>query len=155
MEVLDYSVDKAENGLGQSHDLAGLVDQDALGTIKDGMYTVADWEPSRKADQAEDDKIQNILSSARTKKQDTETGSLGTLGSIFARLTGSKTFTEADLQPVLEAMKQHLMKKNVAKEIADKVCEGVGENLLGKKAGSFQSKHRTLLFSGSVDIRFP
>ncbi|KAF8919682.1 P-loop containing nucleoside triphosphate hydrolase protein [Mucidula mucida] len=139
MQVLDYSTDKPEDRVGRSHDLAGLVDQNALGTIKDGMYTVADWEPSRKDDKDEDDKIQNILQSARNKKADADTGSLGTLGSLFARLTGSKMFTEADLKPVLEGMKQHLMKKNVAKEIADKVCEGVGENLLGKKAGSFQT----------------
>jgi hypothetical protein len=36
-------------------------------------------------------------------------------------------------------MKQHLMKKNVAKDISEKVCEGVGEGLVGKKVGSFQS----------------
>ncbi len=142
MQVLDYSTDKPEDRVGRSHDLAGLVDQNALGTIKDGMYTVADWEPSLKDDKDEDDKIQNILQSARNKKADADTGSLGTLGSLFARLTGSKMFTEADLKPVLEGMKQHLMKKNVAKEIADKVCEGVGENLLGKKAGSFQSTYQ-------------
>ena len=47
--------------------------------------------------------------------------------------------TEEDLKPVLEGMKQHLMKKNVAKEIAEKVCEGVGESLVGKKVGGFQS----------------
>lgn len=40
---------------------------------------------------------------------------------------------------MLEAMKQHLMKKNVAKDIAEKVCEGVGEGLVGKKVGGWQS----------------
>ena len=66
--------------------------------------------------------------------------SMGALGSLFARLTGSKILTEADLKPVLEGMKQHLMKKNVAKEISEKVCEGVGESLVGKKVGGFQSE---------------
>lgn len=41
---------------------------------------------------------------------------------------------------MLEAMKQHLMKKNVAKDIAEKVCEGVGEGLVGRKVGGWQSK---------------
>jgi signal recognition particle receptor subunit alpha len=53
--------------------------------------------------------------------------------------------TEADLKPVLDGMKQHLMKKNVAKEIADRVCEGVGESLIGKKVGSFQSELHHLM----------
>lgn len=123
-----------------AQDLGSLVDQTALGTVKDGMYSVADWQPKRKADQEEDAKIQNILQSAKSKKEDTDATSIGTLGSLFARLTGSKTFTEADLKPVLEGMKQHLMKKNVAKDISEKVCEGVGETLLGKKVGSFQSE---------------
>ncbi|KAJ7833634.1 hypothetical protein B0H14DRAFT_3462614 [Mycena olivaceomarginata] len=43
------------------------------------------------------------------------------LGSLFSRLTGSKVLTEKDLKPVLEGMKQHLMQKNVAMDIADKI----------------------------------
>lgn len=34
--------------------------------------------------------------------------------------------TEQDFRPVLEGMKLHLMKTNVAMEIAHKICEGVG-----------------------------
>jgi len=73
------------------------------------------------------------------EKEKEKSGSLGALGSIFARLTGSKVLTDADLKPVLDAMKQHLMKKNVAMDIAEKVCEGVGEGLVGKKVGGFQT----------------
>jgi signal recognition particle GTPase len=82
--------------------------------------------------------IANALKPLDSNASNSE-GTLGALGSFFARLTGSKVLTESDLIPVLEAMKQHLMKKNVAMEIADKVCEGVGESLVGKKLGSFQS----------------
>ena len=87
-----------------------------------------------------DDVISRVIQDGAPAAQtSTATGSLGALGSIFARLTGSKVLTEQDLKPVLEAMKQHLMKKNVAKDIAEKVCEGVGESLVGKKVGGFQS----------------
>jgi len=73
-------------------------------------------------------------------------------------LTGSKVITAADLEPVLNGMREHLMKKNVAKEIADKVCEGVGENLVGKKVGGFnsiKSEVRTALSNSITRILTP
>jgi signal recognition particle receptor subunit alpha len=143
MASLDFSVDKEpSNGADfGSHDLQSLVDQSSLGTrTRDGMYEVRDWDFSRdkEADADAADAIAKALKPVNGKASDAE-ASLGTFGSIFARLTGSKVFTEADLKPVLDAMKQHLMKKNVAMDIADKVCEGVGESLIGKKVAGFQS----------------
>jgi len=86
-----------------------------------------------------DDAIARALNAGPDKENKPAQSSLGTLGSLFARFTGSKVLSEADLNPVLEGMQQHLMKKNVAKEIAEKVCEGVGESLVGKKVGGFQT----------------
>ncbi|KIJ60644.1 hypothetical protein HYDPIDRAFT_160601 [Hydnomerulius pinastri MD-312] len=138
MASLDFSSDKPDSGANAylSHDLQALVDEASLGTrTKDGMYEVKDWDFGQK-DDATNDAIARALRPDATKQA---AGSLGALGSLFARLTGSKILTEEDLKPVLEGMKQHLMKKNVAKEIADKVCEGVGESLVGKKVGGFQT----------------
>lgn len=144
MASLDFSIDKkdASNSNMGSHDLSSLVDESSLGTrTVDGMYEVKDWDFSRDKGTNDDaaDTIARALKPLDAKASGSE-GSLGAFGSIFARLTGSKVLTEADLKPVLEAMKQHLMKKNVAMNIAEKVCEGVGENLIGKKVGGFQSK---------------
>jgi len=136
MASLDFSVDKADSGANgrPTHDLQNLVDETSLGTrTKDGTYEVKDWDFGP---DGTSDVIARALGSDTAKQP---ASSLGSLGSLFARLTGSKVLTEDDLKPVLEGMKQHLMKKNVAKEIADKVCEGVGENLVGKKIGGFQS----------------
>lgn len=135
MASLDFSVDKAGSER-PTLDLQSLVDEASLGTrTKDGMYEVKDWDFGPKDDET-NGVIARALGSDASKPA---ASSLGSLGSLFARLTGSKVLTEDDLQPVLEGMKQHLMKKNVAKEIADKVCEGVGESLVGKKVGGFQS----------------
>ncbi|KAI0709061.1 signal recognition particle binding protein [Earliella scabrosa] len=140
MASLDYSYDSAASeGPGSTLDLSALVDSGSLGTrTQDGLYEVKDWEFSSQGDKSADDVIAEVL---KKGNQDAKpaSGSLGALGSIFARLTGSKVLTEDDLKPVLEAMKQHLMKKNVAKEIADKVCEDVGQSLVGKKVGGFQT----------------
>ncbi|KAK0228139.1 SRP54-type protein [Armillaria fumosa] len=144
MKTFDYSVDKPANGGVNKLDLDALVDKTSLGHVRaDGMYEVKDWE----FDVADD-----ILRPAENKKTNATSGSLGTLGSLFARLTGSKVLTEADLKPVLDGMKQHLMKKNVAKEIADKVCEGVGESLVGKKVGGFQTTNAAVRLALSTSL---
>jgi signal recognition particle receptor subunit alpha len=136
MDSLNYSTEKPDlNNLNSTKDLHSLVDEASMGSRnKDGLYEVKDWEFDVDNTVSEALKINEVQPTATTS------GSMGALGSLFSRLTGSKVLSETDLKPVLDAMKQHLMKKNVAKEIADKVCEGVGEGLIGKKVGGFQSK---------------
>lgn len=157
MASLDFSVDKAESGADGRplHDPKSLVDATSLGTRnRDGLYEVKDWDFTS-AGEAADSVIARALSTGTARQS---TSSLGALGSIFARLTGSKVLTDQDLKPVLEGMKQHLMKKNVAMEIADKICEGVGESLLGKKVGGFQTTNnavRTALSASLTRILTP
>lgn len=57
--------------------------------------------------------------------------------SFFGNLTGSKALESSDLQPVMDKFKSHLISKNVASEIADKLCESVSTSLIGKKLGTF------------------
>ncbi|PPQ78543.1 hypothetical protein CVT25_011815, partial [Psilocybe cyanescens] len=160
MASLDFSADKANTGADiGSHDLQSLVDQSSLGhRTSDGLYEVKDWDFSKdnRAHDA-DDAIAKALKPLDAKASGAE-GSMGAFSSIFARLTGSKTLTQSDLKPVLDAMKQHLMKKNVAMDIADKVCEGVGESLIGKKVGGFQTPYnafRTALSTSLTRILTP
>ena len=139
MVSLDYSYDSASEGHQGTLDVSSLVDSTSLGTrTQDGLYEVKDWEFLSQSDKNADDVIAEVLRKNGHEEKPVSS-SLGALGSIFARLTGSKVLTEEDLKPVLEAMKQHLMKKNVAKEISEKVCEDVGQSLIGKKVGGFQS----------------
>lgn len=145
MASLDFSVDKAgaDGAAPRELDVQALVDQASLGTrTNEGMYEVKDWEFGGTSTGTDDLIAQTLAGtsiSAEAEKAGAARGGLGALGGLFARLTGAKVLTEEDLKPVLEAMKQRLMQKNVAMEIADKVCEGVGEGLVGKKIGSFQS----------------
>ena len=141
MASLDYSYDSStSDGRAGTLDLSTLVDNGSLGTrTQDGLYEVKDWEFSTSGSKSPDDVIAEVLKKG-SQEPKTTSSSLGALGSIFARLTGSKVLTEDDLKPVLEAMKQHLMKKNVAKEISENICEDVGQSLVGKKVGGFQSK---------------
>lgn len=62
----------------------------------------------------------------------------GGLFSSLRGLVGGKTLTAEVIEPVMEKMQDHLVAKNVAAEIAQKVCNNVAQNLEGKQLGSFQ-----------------
>ncbi|XP_017869951.1 PREDICTED: signal recognition particle receptor subunit alpha homolog [Drosophila arizonae] len=63
----------------------------------------------------------------------------GGLLSYFKGIVGAKTMTLNDLQPALEKMRDHLISKNVASEIAAKLCDSVATSLEGKQMGTFDS----------------
>lgn len=52
--------------------------------------------------------------------------------SMFRGLVGSKALTMEDMQPVLNKLKDHLIAKNVAADIAGKLCDSVAVKLQGK-----------------------
>lgn len=125
LAAYDYSSDAPSSGA--STPVKSLVSSTALGKrSKSGLYEVADY-----ADLSDDDE---------EEEEDTPAASTSTssFSSLFSRLSLTpKALTSADLAPTLEIMRQHLMYKNVAKDIADKVCEAVGKSLEGRKVGGF------------------
>jgi len=54
-------------------------------------------------------------------------------------LLGKASLEAEDLGPILEALKLNLLKKNVAAEIADKLCDSVARSMEGRRLGSFTS----------------
>lgn len=142
--------------------LAELVSQEAMGSRgKDGLYDVADLDTGGEVageEDEEDDMIARALEKGRLRtkakaggalapdvESEVASGVAGGMSSWFGRLTGSKSLDKEDLKPVLEAMEKHLMSKNVAKGISEKMCEGVEKALVGKKLGSFTSQSAPLL----------
>ncbi|KAH7569222.1 hypothetical protein ACOSP7_012532 [Xanthoceras sorbifolium] len=61
----------------------------------------------------------------------------GWFSNMFQSIAGKANLEKADLEPALKALKDRLMTKNVAEEIAEKLCESVATSLEGKKLGSF------------------
>ena len=57
--------------------------------------------------------------------------------SFFKTLTGGKTISKDAMIPALDKMKDHLITKNVALEIAEKLCDSVAAKLDGKVVGTF------------------
>ena len=66
----------------------------------------------------------------------------GGMFSMFTNLVGSKPLTREDLEPVLAKLKDNLIAKNVASEVAESLTESVMLKLEGGVMGTFQSLAR-------------
>lgn len=98
-----------------------------------------------------DDEMDTILKDAASKKQqqqqmngDSQSGLLGSglnaISGYFSNIVGGKTLTKEDLAKPLKAMEDHLLKKNVAREAAVRICDSVERDLIGVKTGTFESR---------------
>jgi signal recognition particle receptor subunit alpha len=72
---------------------------------------------------------------------DQSDGGKGKKSSWFSSLSSwtSKTLTAEALESIMPDFKNRLMTKNVAEEAADKICQAVTSNLLGKKVSTLSS----------------
>mmetsp|Transcript_14817 Transcript_14817/g.20666 ORF Transcript_14817/g.20666 Transcript_14817/m.20666 type:complete len:595 (-) Transcript_14817:42-1826(-) len=67
--------------------------------------------------------------------------------SMIKNLVSAKPLEKKDLDPVMAKFKGHLITKNVATEVAEKICDSVGASLQGKVPGSFESVKTIVLES--------
>ncbi|XP_076310499.1 signal recognition particle receptor subunit alpha-like isoform X2 [Tachypleus tridentatus] len=56
---------------------------------------------------------------------------------MFRGLVGSKSISHKDMEPILDKLRDHMIAKNVATDIAGKLCESVASRLEGKVLGTF------------------
>lgn len=54
-------------------------------------------------------------------------------------LTYTQTLTEEDVEPALKKFEEHLFTLNVARNVAQELCDSVKETLTGKKHSTFSS----------------
>ena len=136
MESLDYSSSKSGMDEDDSESMAAaqFADPTKLGkTNKDGIYEVQDVEEEENDEDEEEEE-------EMTKESIKEAGAGSGMFSFLKSMTGSRELTAETLDPVLSDIKEHLIKKNVASDIAEHLCQSVRSNLLGKKIGSFSRK---------------
>jgi signal recognition particle receptor subunit alpha len=113
------------------------VDQASWGsTTADGHFMLKDI----------GEEMNEILGAAQEKKAESQkpTGvvgsSLSTISGLFKNVVGGKTLTPADLEKPLKGMEDHLLKKNVAREAAVRLCDTLEKDLIGTKTSNFTSK---------------
>lgn len=93
------------------------------------------------------DEVHSILKAAEQKNTASDAGTTGslvglglnTISSLFRNVVGGKTLTKADLEKTMAGMEDHLLRKNVAREAALRLCAGVEKELIGVKTDSFES----------------
>ncbi|KAL5047743.1 hypothetical protein BDW71DRAFT_34734 [Aspergillus fruticulosus] len=105
------------------------------------------------------DEVHSILENADNErtKFSAPSGLVGSgfsaIGGLLRNIVGGKVLTEADLEKPLKAMEDHLLKKNVAREAAVRLCDGVKQELVGKKTGNFQSVDAALKSAMESSLR--
>ena len=136
---LDYTDAPSDGEVAAGRSTAvDAVDSSTWGTESKGKFILKDL----------DDEVHSILASAEQKNTRTKTGpSSGFIGSglssfagLLKNLVGGKTLTKEDLEKAMKSMEDHLLKKNVAREAAVRLCEGVEKELVGVTTGNFESK---------------
>lgn len=126
---LDRSKDRPEDARVTNVDL-NIVGSGA-GNIRDIEIDDESSEESYDEDDYEEDTNRNIKSNDSKKSKG--------VFSLFKGLVGSKNITMDDMQPALDKLRDHLIAKNVATDIAAKLCDSVGKKLEGKVLGTFDT----------------
>ncbi|CAH1110672.1 unnamed protein product [Psylliodes chrysocephalus] len=111
-------------------------DTEIVGQMKG---VIKDLEVESSDDDYEDDEEEQEIA-----PQPNKTSSKGGMFSIFKGLVGSKNLTKNDMTPILEKMKDHLIGKNVAADISERLCDSVATKLEGKVLGTFDSVASTV-----------
>jgi len=150
-EMLDYSREKgdivdSEMDLAYGQSLLGQM----VGELKD-IESEDDENSSKEEDQTVTDSHPAGNVSEKGGK------GFGFMNSLRS-LVSSKTLTHSDVEPVLDKMRDHLIAKNVASDIAEKLCDSVATKLKGKVLGTFDTVAatvRTALMESCTQILTP
>lgn len=132
---LDYSM-QADGEEAPRSGAVEEVDASTWGTSSKGKFVLRDL----------GDEVHDILASASADKANArsapKSGFLGSgvnaISGIFRNVVGGKTLSKADLDKSMKEMEEHLLRKNVAREAAVRLCEGVSKELVGTKTGNFE-----------------
>ncbi|XP_050442436.1 signal recognition particle receptor subunit alpha homolog [Adelges cooleyi] len=138
VSTLDYTKDKANNNPDNQPDIE--TNSEIVGQMEGNIKDI-EIESDSDIDEEENDFDDKFETAAERKKKN---DSKKSVFSMFKGLVGRKNLTAADMEPVLEKLKEHLVAKNVAIEIATKLCDSVSSKLDGKILGSFESVASTV-----------
>ncbi|XP_041470716.1 signal recognition particle receptor subunit alpha-like [Lytechinus variegatus] len=142
MDTLDWSEKPpSTNGTGdkQNGDKEFDIEDESawVGTMKGELPNIDGLNEGEGEEEEEEEEEEEIQTASKPKAQ-SKTGSRFGMFNMFRGLVGSKTLDKQTLTPVLDKMRDHLTAKNVARDIAEKLCESVATKLEGKVLGTFE-----------------
>lgn len=152
LKTLDYSEELAQDGeeKGRSEDLLTQESRSWVGKVGG---EIKDMEYSESEEEIEEDEQE-----VSTKQKPKKGGKSGGMFSMFRGLVGSKSIAAEDMVPVLDKLRDHLIAKNVAADVSQKLCDSVGAKLEGKVLGTFTglaSTVKTTLVDALVQLLSP
>ncbi|XP_019950618.1 signal recognition particle receptor subunit alpha isoform X1 [Paralichthys olivaceus] len=140
---LDYSKTKRDGSTnGDEQSLDTKIDPGMQVSSMEGDLPPVDYESSEEEEIEEED--ERVVVNETSKKSSKKGGSFGGMFGMLKGLVGSKSLSSDDMEPVLEKMKDHLITKNVAADIASKLCDSVAKKLEGKVMGTFTTVASTV-----------
>lgn len=134
-------------------------DASEMGTIdRDGRFVLKDLD-DEDVMRSQANKILRAAAKKKAAEKESknaeEMKSKGFLGAgmnyltgMFKNVVGSKELSKAELETSIKKLEDHLLKKNVAREAAVRLCEAVEKDLIGTKTATFEgvdTKIRTSL----------
>lgn len=138
---LDRSKDKPEDARSDYTNSNKMV-----GTMKGGVGDlVVDSDSESSCDDS--DEIKQVSTNYTNNKTNGPSKKSAGMMSLFKGLVGSKNLTQDDMKPALEKFKDHLIGKNVASDIAYRLCDSVAAKLEGKVLGTFDTIAATVKHS--------
>ena len=108
---------------------------------------VAEWDEDEEGEDEDEDDSGDDASGGAQKSRGKSWFGKSNLGSFLQSITGNKVLDKDDLAPVLDQMRNQLIGKNVAAEIADNICASVAASLDGQKLASFSRVESTVVAS--------
>uniref|UniRef100_A0A3B4X503 SRP receptor subunit alpha n=2 Tax=Seriola lalandi dorsalis TaxID=1841481 RepID=A0A3B4X503_SERLL len=141
---LDYSYngDNCSPSNGGEQHLEAQNDPGMQVSSMEGDLLPVDYESSEEGEIGEED--ERVIVSETSKTSSKKGGSFGGMFGMLKGLVGSKSLTREDMESVLEKMRDHLITKNVAADIASQLCDSVAKKLEGKVMGTFTTVASTV-----------
>ena len=125
--ALDFS---AASSLEQDINVDQLIDKKSMGKTTGSLYDAKELD-----DLHSDSKPNAIFTFFQSF-----TGTFYKMNKLQTSHAGQKVLDEKDLEPLMLKMREHLIGKNVASEVARVLCEGVLKNMKGTKLGNYSDK---------------
>lgn len=150
---LDRSKDRPEDARSDFRH-----DDEMIGTMK-GIIQDLEVESEEEEDSpSSEEEVVNVKKRPMNGVTTNTKQKTNSMFSIFKGLVGSKNLSRDDMQPALDKLRDHLIGKNVASEIAYKLCDSVATKLDGRVLGTFDtiaSTVKTTITDALVQILSP
>ncbi|KNZ60769.1 hypothetical protein VP01_1503g8 [Puccinia sorghi] len=143
-DIAEYDFSEKNSQIDDSKTLSSnFIDKMSLGTRNQkGLYQVADYDRSRPDQHVQAEKPQPTLFSKI----------LSSIPIFGAQHSGPIILREEDVKSMIEQIQLQLMKTNVAREIAVRICERIHVELIGQKLSDRSTSALKKLINHSLEI---